>query len=185
MDNTLQRLRNEIELEHAKVSGDDGYNYAAGQEYGLRLALNKIDEAIAAISRAPGAVAPPFRFRRFVDGGEMAEDVEISNASTVEQAFFKARALYGNPKGMDLLLTAATPPAPQPALALIEDDTPSDAEVEAAAKAIARIVPIDGSSLWHAAHGHNFPQEYSEKEQRLIRSIARTALTSAKRFKGE
>lgn len=52
----LRAVRDAIDLEHAKVIGDDGYNYAAGQEYGLRLALLKIDEALSA-SPAPEPVA--------------------------------------------------------------------------------------------------------------------------------
>ena len=60
------------------------------------------------------AVAP-YKFHRFVDGVEMAEDVEINSASSVEEAFRKARAFYGNPKGMDLVLETASPaPAVEP-----------------------------------------------------------------------
>jgi hypothetical protein len=54
-------------------------------------------------------VKPPFHFRRYVNGVEMAEDVEISNASTVREGFAKARALYGTPRGMDLVLTINEP----------------------------------------------------------------------------
>jgi hypothetical protein len=54
-------------------------------------------------------VKAPFHFRRYVNGVEMAEDVEISNASTVQEAFAKARALYGTPRGMDLVLTINEP----------------------------------------------------------------------------
>lgn len=47
-------LRAQIDAEHSKVIGDDGYNYAAGQEYGLRLALIIIDKALAAIEEQAG-----------------------------------------------------------------------------------------------------------------------------------
>jgi hypothetical protein len=45
----------------------------------------------------------------------MAEGVEIVQASTVQDAFAKARALYGRPAGMDLVLEHATPVQSQPA----------------------------------------------------------------------
>ena len=45
----LVAARAEVDAEHAKVNGDDGYNYAAGQEYGLRLALIILDKHLAAI----------------------------------------------------------------------------------------------------------------------------------------
>jgi hypothetical protein len=41
----MREARDNIEIEHALVSGDDGYNYAAGQEYGLRRALMIFDRA--------------------------------------------------------------------------------------------------------------------------------------------
>lgn len=47
--------------------------------------------------------------------------------------------------------------------------------VDAVAKAIARMIPIEGSR-WNPGYGHNFPHEYSEKEIRLIRGIAKVAL---------
>lgn len=47
--------------------------------------------------------------------------------------------------------------------------------IERVAKAICRTVPIDGSQ-WVDGFGHNFPEEYSEREQALIRSLARTAI---------
>jgi malic enzyme len=50
--------------------------------------------------------------------------------------------------------------------------------VERAAKAIARQIPTDAGS-WNHGYGHNFPQEYSESERRLIRRIARDAITAA------
>lgn len=53
-----------------------------------------------------------------------------------------------------------------------------EADLERAAKAISRMIPVDGSR-WHPAHGHDFPNEYSPNEQRLIRAIARTAVAAA------
>ena len=52
----VTEIRAKIEAEHVKVSGDDGYNYAAGQEYGLRQALIIVDAALASLSQpAKGA----------------------------------------------------------------------------------------------------------------------------------
>jgi hypothetical protein len=59
--------------------------------------------------------------------------------------------------------------------------TPSpvtDAQVEVAAKKIARMVPF-GDGGWRDGHGENFPAEYSETECTLIRAIAKTALVAA------
>lgn len=47
----LEKLRSDIQAEHDRVRGDDGYNYAAGHEYGLRVALLKIDAALASLSQ--------------------------------------------------------------------------------------------------------------------------------------
>ena len=60
----------------------------------------------------PSTLAAPFHFRRYVNGVEMAEDVEISNAATVQEAFAEARRLYGRPKGMDLVLEQSAPLTP-------------------------------------------------------------------------
>lgn len=46
---------------------------------------------------------------------------------------------------------------------------------ELVARAIARMVPIQGSQ-WNPGFGERFPQEYSEAEKRLIRAIAKTAV---------
>jgi hypothetical protein len=67
-DKALREAREAIEVERAKVSGDDGYNYAAGQEYGLRLALIKID---AVLSPSPDTTAS--------GGGELAEHLRLKN----------------------------------------------------------------------------------------------------------
>lgn len=48
-------------------------------------------------------------------------------------------------------------------------------KIERVAKAIARTIPLDGSR-WVAGHGDDFPREYSEAEQRLVRGIARDAI---------
>lgn len=53
----MREARNAIEREHSKVSGDDGYNYAAGQEYGLRLALIKLDAALTSPAEGGEPVA--------------------------------------------------------------------------------------------------------------------------------
>lgn len=53
----LIAARDAIEIERAKVSGDDGYNYAAGQEYGLRLAGFILDKRIAALAVPQEAAA--------------------------------------------------------------------------------------------------------------------------------
>ncbi|RWG24586.1 hypothetical protein [Mesorhizobium sp.] len=47
--------------------------------------------------------------------------------------------------------------------------------VERVAKAISRSIPLDGSR-WHSQHGHDFPRQYSEREQNIIRGIARAAI---------
>lgn len=47
----LVEARDEIEMVRAKVSGDDGYNYPAGQEYGLRQAVIILDRRIAALAK--------------------------------------------------------------------------------------------------------------------------------------
>lgn len=51
----IDDIRAEIDREHAKVRGDDGYNYAAGHEYGLRQALIIIDRALTAAEQALSA----------------------------------------------------------------------------------------------------------------------------------
>ena len=43
----LRSAREEIEQARASVSGDDGYNYASGEEYGLRRAVIILDKALA------------------------------------------------------------------------------------------------------------------------------------------
>ena len=53
-------------------------------------------------------------------------------------------------------------------------------KIERVAKAIARMIPIQGSR-WNYGHGEDFPREYSEDEKRLIRGIARTAIDAATR----
>lgn len=55
---------------------------------------------------------------------------------------------------------------------------PTDEMVRVAAKAIARMIPTDGG-VWLEPHGHNYPEQYSEKEQALINGIAKAALTAA------
>lgn len=49
----------DIDAEHSKVFGDDGYNYPSGQEYGLRLASIILNKRIkrALITRAKEAVS--------------------------------------------------------------------------------------------------------------------------------
>lgn len=47
--------------------------------------------------------------------------------------------------------------------------------IERVAKAISRSIPLDGSH-WHSQHGHDFPRQYSEREQNIIRGIARAAI---------
>lgn len=51
--------------------------------------------------------------------------------------------------------------------------------VDLCAKAIARDVPCDAGGRWNPGCGHDYPNEYSTAERRLIRSIARTCLTAA------
>ena len=53
----LRSAREEIEQARASVSGDDGYNYASGEEYGLRRAVIILDKALAALS-AKGEASP-------------------------------------------------------------------------------------------------------------------------------
>lgn len=48
--------RDLIEGERGKIAGDDGYNYVAGQEYGLRLALIILDKALANLPAGAKAV---------------------------------------------------------------------------------------------------------------------------------
>jgi len=55
----------------------------------------------------------------------------------------------------------------------------TDEVVESAAKRIARTVPLGCGGGWNEPHGHDFPLQYSDKEQRLIRGIAKDALTAA------
>lgn len=62
--------------------------------------------------------------------------------------------------------------SPPPASPLVSED-----EVEKVAKAICRLVPLEGSSAWIEPYGHKFPDEYSPKEQASIRAIARAALS--------
>lgn len=67
-------------------------------------------DAVNAALRTASAVdrsGAPFRFRRYVDGVEMAEGVEISKATTVQEAFLAARRIYRSPPGMDLVLEVA------------------------------------------------------------------------------
>lgn len=47
--------------------------------------------------------------------------------------------------------------------------------VERVAKRISRMVPL-GGGRWNEPHGHDFPNQYSATEQRLIRAIARAAI---------
>ena len=47
--------------------------------------------------------------------------------------------------------------------------------IEQVAKAISRLVPVQGS-VWSEGHGHDFPREYSKQERALIRQIARVAI---------
>ena len=55
----------------------------------------------------------------------------------------------------------------------------SDDIVEKVAKRIARSVPLGCGGGWNEPHGHDFPHQYSDREQKLIRSIARDALETA------
>lgn len=84
----LTTLRNEVEAEHAKVSGDDGYNYVAGQEYGLRLVLLKIDAALSALS-LPSPL-PEGGLREEVERGDCAENTTDNPKSWIA---WKRRAL--------------------------------------------------------------------------------------------
>jgi hypothetical protein len=52
------------------------------------------------------------------------------------------------------------------------------ADIERAAKAIARMIPTE-SGHWNIGHGEDFPTQYSVAEQRLIRAIVATTLTAA------
>lgn len=52
----------------------------------------------------------------------------------------------------------------------------SETMVERVAKAIARSIPVDAGSRWCDGHGEDFPHEYSEAEQRLVRGIVRAAV---------
>jgi hypothetical protein len=83
----------------------------------VRIAANALDatDSLHPAASATQEPAAPFCFRRYVNGVEMAEGVEIVQASTVQDAFAKARALYGRPAGMDLVLEHATPVQSQPA----------------------------------------------------------------------
>lgn len=45
----LAGVRDRIENERGMVSGIDGYNYASGEEYGLRKAVIMLDEALATL----------------------------------------------------------------------------------------------------------------------------------------
>lgn len=61
----------------------------------------------------------------------------------------------------------------------------SEDMVERVAKAISRMVPLDGSSRWKHPHGYNFPLQYSDTEQRLIRAMARAAIEAVRDATGE
>lgn len=49
--------------------------------------------------------------------------------------------------------------------------------VERVAKRISRMLPL-GGGRWNEPHGHDFPNQYSATEQRLIRAIARAAIAA-------
>lgn len=49
VEKELTAVRMEIDVEHGRLVGDDGYNYAAGVEFGLRTALIRIDTALSRI----------------------------------------------------------------------------------------------------------------------------------------
>lgn len=108
------------------VSGPEDFFWEYSQETGDEDLETLADRVRSALSQ-PAAVGPcrdplleprpeqpaqsgpkaPFRFTRFVDGIEMAEGVDIHRASSVAEAFSKARALYGGRRGMDLVLEIA------------------------------------------------------------------------------
>lgn len=48
--------------------------------------------------------------------------------------------------------------------------------VERVAKRVSRMVPLGCGGGWNEPHGHDFPNQYSATEQRLIRAIARAAI---------
>ena len=62
--------------------------------------------------------------------------------------------------------------------------TPSRAQIERAAKAIKFLVPVDGSlSMGWTEKGLRevkWPRDFSPAERKMIRNIARVALTSGK-----
>jgi hypothetical protein len=84
--------------------------------------LNKLATDAFSQAAARAQCGAPYRFRRYVNGVEMAEGVHISNAATVQEAFAEARRLYGRPAGMDLvleLIAPCTPPSSEPAVKML------------------------------------------------------------------
>ena len=52
--------------------------------------------------------------------------------------------------------------------------------IERVAKAIARDIGTDPMSRWNPGHGENFPQNYTDNEQKVIRAIAAKAVEAVR-----
>jgi hypothetical protein len=59
----------------------------------------------------------------------------------------------------------------------------TSAAIERVAKAIAPMIPCEDGGQWNPGFGLNFPQEYTSKEIKNIRRIARVAVKATVRPK--